>query len=196
MVATGPSIPCPKCKKVFTAENWHRDGMPVCQRCSTVYELIDFPALYREVSARDLSGAEAAPEDSSCFFHPHNRAEHVCEGCGRYLCPVCTVDFGGRKLCPSCIAHGRKKAPEGESSRVLWDGIALALAVVPLLLWPTTVVTAPAALGAAIVGWKKPSSLVRGKKLRLVLAMIISSLEIIAWLVLLGTFIFGKIRHG
>lgn len=192
MSVAGPTIPCPKCKKVFKAESWHRDGMPVCQRCSTVYEFIDFPALYRDTSATTAKSAGAMAEDATCYFHPVNRAEQVCESCGRYLCPVCSIDFGGKRLCPSCISGKQTKAPEGEQGRILWDGMALSLALLPVLIWPITVVTAPAALGVAIVGWRKPSSLVRGNRTRLVIAMIVASIEIALWLFLFGSLIFSS----
>lgn len=188
--ATGPTIPCPKCRKVFKAENWHRDGMPCCQRCSTVYELVDFPALYQSPENRPESTADALPEDASCFFHAQNRAEQVCEGCGRFLCPVCTVNFGGRKLCPSCIAQGQTKAPEAEQGRILWDGIALNLALLPPLLvvtWMFSLITAPVALGIAIFGWNRPTSLVRGSRVRLVLAMVLATVQIGAWIYLFAS---------
>ena len=158
----------------------------------TVFELVDFPALYQSPENRSESTQGALPEEASCFFHTQNRAEHVCEACGRFLCPVCTVNFGGRKLCPSCIAQDQKKAPEAEQGRVLWDGIALSLSVLPLILYPLTCLTAPVALGMAIVGWKKPSSLIRGNRVRLILAMVVSSLQIIAWVTFVTALILRK----
>ena len=181
MPVAGPTIPCPKCRKPFKDESWHRDGMPTCHRCRTVFELIDYPALFQNPESRKAVGQDALPEDASCYFHPKNRAEQVCESCGRYLCPVCSIDFGGRRLCPSCIAGKQKAAPEADQGRMLWDGIALSLAVMPFLIWPLTLVTAPAALGVAIVGWRKPGSLVRGNRVRLVISIILASLQIVAW---------------
>jgi hypothetical protein len=121
--------------------------------------------------------------DSVCFFHAENRAEAICEGCGRLLCPVCAVPFAGQKLCPACIAAGMTSGSAVLlRDRVLWDGIALTVALVPLLIWPFTLITAPAALGIVIYAWKKPCSLVRGpSRARFVIAALFALGEIAAW---------------
>lgn len=171
------------------ADSWKRDGMPTCQRCLTVFELVDFPRLYQNPASQQAHASEALSEEATCYFHPKSQAEHVCESCGRYLCPVCAIDFGGSRLCPSCIERKQKEPASAEPGRMMWDGVALSLALVPLIIWPITVVTGPASLGAAIVGWKKPQSLVRSNRGKLVLAMVIASLQIAGWLFLFGSLI-------
>ena len=125
----GVGLPCPQCKRELAPESWidARDG--VCLRCETEFQFVPFPAL---TATRTQATAQAAvlAADSVCFFHAENRAEAICEGCGRLLCPVCAVPFDGRKLCPACIATGKSA---GEATvvreRVLYDSIALALAL-------------------------------------------------------------------
>ena len=109
------------------------------------------------------------------------------------LCAVCTISFTGRKICPACIAAAKTSdAAPAVQQRVLYDAIALSLAVLPLLLWPFTLVTAPVALGYVIVGWKKPGSLVRGNsRTRLVIAGVFALLEIAGW-VTLGVYLVLK----
>ncbi len=178
----GPALPCPKCKRVLESYSWHDASSGSCRRCETEFEFFPFPALSATRSISTPQAAELAA-DSVCFFHVENRAEAICEGCGRLLCPVCTVKFTGQKLCPSCIA-GTKSSDTSHTvrDRTLFDGIALALALLPLLMWPFTLITAPVALGFVIFGWKKPCSLVRGRsRVRLVLAAVIAVLEIGAW---------------
>jgi hypothetical protein len=180
------ALACPRCHCPLGADAWLDGESGICTRCLTAFEFVGFPALH---AARTRVRPQAAvlAADSVCFFHGENRAESICDGCGRLLCPVCTVPFAGQKLCPVCIAGTRaSSAPNLTRERVLYDGIALSLAGLPLLLWPFTLLTAPSALGFVIYGWKKPGSLVRGRSVaRLVCAAILAVLEIAGWVILL-----------
>ena len=186
-MTSAPALSCPRCRQPLGAALDADEHEGHCPRCSTEFEFVTFPAL---TAARPQVAPQAAvlAADSVCFFHAENRAEAVCDGCGRLLCPVCAVPFAGQKLCPTCIAAGRTaESAVLVRDRVLWDGIALVLAVFPLLLWPLTCVTAPAALGLVIYGWKKPCSLVRGpSRARFIIAGLFAVLEIAGW-VILGT---------
>jgi hypothetical protein len=64
---------------------------------------------------------------------------------------------------------------------VLYDSLALTLALVPLLLWPFTLITAPAALFIAIRYWRAPGSVVQRTKVRLILAMFVALAQIVGW---------------
>lgn len=187
-MTSGPALPCPSCKRVLGPESWSDAGSGTCVRCRTEFDFIGFPALHA-TRAQIAPQAAVLDADSVCFFHAENRAEAICEGCGRLLCPVCAVSFAGQRLCPACIAATKKsEAPTITRDRVLFDGIALVLALLPIIAWPITLVTAPAALVLAIYGWKKPGSLVRGRsRVRLVIAMIVALLQIGGWITLFGT---------
>lgn len=178
----GPALPCPRCQRLLGPESWIVAHDGVCLHCRTGFEFVGFPAL---TAVRSVVAPQAAvlAADSVCFFHAENRAEAICDGCGRLLCPVCTVPFVGRKLCPACIAATRQSsAPVAVRSRVLYDTIALAMALVPILLWPFTVLTSPVALGLVIHGWKQPNSLVRGRgRGRLITAGVLAVIQISAW---------------
>ena len=126
-------------------------------------------------------------ENATCYHHAENQAEAICEGCGRFLCSVCAIRFAGRLLCPGCIQAATKTDVNAVGSRVLYEGIALALALLPILVWPTTLVTAPLALGTVIHAWKKPRSLVQGGSTKLVLAGVLALVEIAAWVILFLT---------
>jgi hypothetical protein len=139
-----------------------------------------FPALRRAKpvarAVRSLDG------DATCFFHAQNQAASVCDGCGRYVCAVCEVSGeDGRKLCPPCISAGRKKTVTKADEIVTYGSMATTLALLPLIMWPVTLVTAPTALILAIYGWKKPRSLVQPGSARFIMAILISSLEICGW---------------
>jgi len=58
---------------------------------------------------------------------------------------------------------------------VLYDNIALGLAVVPVLTCFLFPLTSPVAVAVAIWGWRKPSSLLPRTKARFILAILIAS---------------------
>jgi hypothetical protein len=177
-----PALPCPRCRRPLGPESWIDARNGVCAKCRSEFEFVPFRAL-NFASVRAAAQAAVVASDSVCFFHAENRAESICDSCGRLLCPVCTVPFAGQRLCPVCIAASKRSdAPHGVRERVLYDGLALALAFFPLLVWPVTLLTAPAALGLVIYGWKKPGSLVRGPgRVRMIVAGIFAVLQIGAW---------------
>ncbi len=190
------ALRCPACKRQLETHSWHDDSSGECRLCGTSFEFRAFPALTAGAARITPQAAELAA-DSVCFFHAQNRADSICEGCGRLLCTVCAVPFMGRKLCPVCIAAENKKetAPVAVRGRVLHESIALGLAVFPIatvvLFW-FTLVTGPLALGWVIYAWNKPGSLVRGpSRWRLIVAAIFAIAEIIGWIV----FFTWRARH-
>jgi len=189
MKAAGPALPCPSCRRVLDHLSWHTADSGACWHCGRGYVFYGMPALAAG-TASTTAQAALATEDAVCFFHAENRAEVVCANCGRFLCAVCAVDFVGKKTCPTCIATKKVKPAEAAPHRVLLDGIALSLALGPLLLWPFTLITAPAALGVVIYGWNKPGSLVRGKRVRFVIAGLLALAQIGAWAFFFGRLIF------
>ncbi len=170
--------PCPKCKAPLTGISDVGEG--ACNACATVLQFVLFPARHRVKpvarAVRSLDG------EATCFFHAQNQAAAVCDDCGRYLCVVCEVSGDdGRKLCPPCVSAVRKKVVAKADEIVTYDSIASTLALLPILMWPITVVTAPTALFMAIFGWRKPRSLVRPGSGRLVMAILIATLQIAGW---------------
>jgi hypothetical protein len=187
-MTAGPALPCPHCKHVLGPEAWIDAGAGVCLRCKTRFDFTGFPALYA-APVKVTPQAAVLAADSVCFFHAENRAEALCDSCGRLLCAVCAVPFGGRRLCPTCIATNRTAgAAATVRQRLRFDAIALALVLYPLLLfifWFLTCITAPLALGIVIYAWKKPGSLVRPGRVRLTIAGTLAALQIGAWIAFL-----------
>jgi hypothetical protein len=174
--------PCPRCK--VPLDGIEEAGEGVCGDCATVFQYTLFPAHRR---TRPVARAVRSIEgDATCYFHAQNQAASVCDDCGRYLCAVCEVIEDQSRLCPPCIATRRKKVTQKADELVAYDSIALTLAVLPVVLWPITLVTAPATLGVVIFGWKKPRSLVRPGAGRFVLAVIVALIEIVVWAVFGG----------
>ena len=164
------------------------EGAGVCRYCKTSFEFRPFPALH--APRAKVAARVAITDDAVCFFHADNTADAVCESCGRFLCTVCAIRFTGKKLCPSCIALAKNTETKAIDSRILYGGIALSTAVVPLFLWPFTVITAPVALCFAIIGWRRPGSLVGKSRVRLIIAGSLAILQIGAWLLLLVNVLF------
>ena len=127
---------------------------------------------------------------SSCFYHEQKKAVLHCDGCGRFLCALCDVEFGGQHLCPNCLQAGKKngKLTTLDSNRTLWDSAALVTCLVPLIVWPLTIATAPIAIGLAITSFYKPGSLVPRTRLRAVLAIALALLQLLGWVYFLFFF--------
>jgi len=187
-------LACPKCRRTVPEVYWQGVDVVRCPACEVEFEQLRFPALAAAVRVDQAAGLNAG--EANCYFHAENRAEVACDSCGRYICAVCRVPLAGQQLCPSCLEARAERRKLPENHRVIYDQIALLLGVFPLLLWPITLVTAPAVLGLCFYGWKKPSSLLpRRRKLRFVIAGIFAGIEICGWLVFFFS-LSHKGKHG
>jgi hypothetical protein len=189
---TAGTLSCPRCKAEIEARLWQDPANDSCPECGLGLEVLPFPAL---MAPRTVARASAAvlTEESVCFFHAKNRGEALCDRCGRILCLVCAINFSGKKVCPECI-KAAQNSTEGSLARErpLFDRIALMTAVVPLLIWPLTLLTAPGAFALALYGWNKPGSLVRGvSRTAQVTALVISLAQIVGWVVLF-TYLYSR----
>lgn len=179
-------LACPKCRRTVPEVYWQGVDVVRCPACEGEFEQLRFPAL---AAARRVDRAAAlAVGEANCYFHAENRAEVACDGCGRYVCAVCRVPVAGRNYCPSCLETraDRRKLPENH--RLLYDRIALVLAFLPLIMWPFTLITAPAALALCFYAWKKPGGIVaKWRRTRIVVAGIFATAQIGAWFYGLGS---------
>jgi hypothetical protein len=163
------TLRCPKCLLAIDHASL-LPGAPVdCPACRSQLSIALFPAFSRPPeTVSTASGEQALDGESVCFFHPEKRAAVACERCGRFLCALCDVPFGGRHLCPSCLDS--TKMPELIKRRWIGPQAAFLLGVGPFMLffisfimWPLLPVTGLAAIIVALWTWKKPGSLVRGR---------------------------------
>jgi hypothetical protein len=166
--------------------SWHAENKGSCWHCRTDFEFLGFPQLTAE-RPRPVPKAVLVADSATCFYHATNQAEAACETCGRFVCAVCTIDFGGRRVCPPCITSIKDEDAQQVTRRTLYDGIALGLAVLPILAWPVTLITAPAALGCVIFGWRKPRSIIAERRTKLVMAGMLALIQIAAWVFVLGS---------
>jgi hypothetical protein len=142
-----------------------------------------FPALFRRVVPGSAGEVLVVENEASCFYHPQKKAVRPCEACGRFVCALCDCELHGEHFCPACLESGKRKGKikRLENERTLYDNIALGLALYPLLIFYLTIITAPMALFVALRRWNSPRSIVHPTRIRLVLAVILSSLQIAGW---------------
>jgi hypothetical protein len=153
-----------------------------------------FPAIL--ASGHAHQGTEAALEgEAACFDHPARRAVAACQQCGRYVCPLCAVGFGAQIWCPSCVASGagQARAANRETARNLFDSTALILPLASLLIYPFTVIAAPASVVLSVMKWSQPLSLVRHSRWRFVAAILVSLAEMAGWTVLIAFLVSGRL---
>lgn len=136
--------------------------------------------------------ARAEPEaDATCLHHPDKKAEAVCDDCGIFMCGLCATEDHGDTVCLSCYANRQKKELKtGDSAvsarSVQYDHIALAVAVLPLLVWYFTFLTAPVALYLVVRHWRDhPYGVVPRSRLGLVVAALFALAQLAGWTVFL-----------
>ncbi len=188
-------IQCPQCRAWLIEGVFNQPEFAPCPACGVRLQVEVFPALFRQISVGQSGETIMVEGESSCFYHPQKKAVLPCDGCGRFLCALCDCPLDGRHFCPACLETGQTKGKirNLENQRTLYDGIALALAIFPMIIFYFTIITAPMALFVAIRYWKAPPSILRRTKIRFIAAIIISLLQITGWITL---FVFLATRHG
>lgn len=185
---------CLSCGGHLPADFENADGFAPCPNCQNRVRVFAFPALRRMGTSTAAAPAIESGE-ASCFYHPAKQALVTCDTCGRFLCALCDVDIGQSHCCPACLESGKRKGKLEvvQNRSVLYDGLALALAFAPLLFWPLTVVTAPAALFVVVRYWRKPLSILPRTRIRFVIAALFALAQICGWAVL-GYYLISKVR--
>jgi hypothetical protein len=177
------AVKCSKCGLALNEAMFNQPDWSNCPSCSSPLRVEVFPALFKTPAPARPAQALVHEGEASCFYHPNKRAMVPCEVCGRFLCALCDLELNGQHLCPACLASGQKKGKLSnlDNRRVLYDSLALTLALLPLFVWPFTLLTAPAALFVAIRYWRAPGSVVQRTKIRLILAMFFALVQIAGW---------------
>jgi len=187
-------IQCPQCQAWLLEGVFSRFELSPCPACGVPLQVEVFPALFRRIHPGQSGETIMVEGESSCFYHPQKKAVLPCQGCGRFLCALCDCELNGQHFCPACLEAGkaRGKIKNLENQRTLYDGIALSLAVYPMLIFYFTIVTAPVALFVAIRYWNAPRSIVHRTKIRYLAAIVLASMQIAGWVAL---FVFLATRH-
>ncbi|MGD0349858.1 MAG: hypothetical protein ABSB84_06025 [Verrucomicrobiota bacterium] len=176
-------VQCPKCQAWLLDGVFNQTELSPCPACGVPLQVEVFPALFRRINPGQSGETIMVEGESSCFYHPQKKAVRPCQGCGRFVCALCDCELNGQHFCPACLEAGKTKGKikSLENQRTLYDGIALSLAIYPLLIFYFTLVTAPIALFVAIRYWNAPRSLVRRTKIRYITAIILASMQIAGW---------------
>ena len=173
------SLPCTKCGRILPTAAFNRDAAVRCMGCNATIMVEVYPALVQSGGEAPTGERLPTDEEASCFYHTGKRASIVCDNCGRFLCALCDVRIGQRNLCPSCIGsfHGRQSSSSAGlgRQRVLYDSLALLLAVLPFGFTPLI------SLYLAIRYWSTPVSVLPRGRVRWVLAIAIAVGQICCW---------------
>ncbi|MBN1671171.1 MAG: B-box zinc finger protein [Kiritimatiellae bacterium] len=187
-------LSCSRCKAAVPAAAFNTPARTICSACGTPLYAAVFPAMFRELARGHGGETLVVDTDASCFYHAAKKAVVACETCGRFLCALCDIEFNNQHLCPACIETGRRqdKLETAATHRVLYGDVALALALFPLVVWPATFFTAPAALYVAIRYWNAPQTLIPRTKARHVLAVFFALMQIGGWIAALTALFLRK----
>ncbi len=159
-----------------------------CENCNARIRTDVFPAAVRVEKADIGSKTLVIEDDAGCYYHPSKQAVIPCSACGRFLCTLCDIDMDGKHICFPCMESKQKKNQSNqlETHRFLYDSLALWLCILPVItvfvFW-VSIFTAPAAFYITIRHWNSRGSIApRGKRWRSVLALVLSSAQIVSWI--------------
>ena len=181
------SITCPKCAAVLTTEIFTSITGSSCPQCGLIMTGRLFPRFFKSHD-NQANGIEVASDnESSCFFHPNKLAVSHCSECGRFLCALCELNIEDRTICPTCLEKlDREKKVKTFTNRVtFWDSIVLSLAILPMLFWPVTLVTAPLTFIFIWRHFKETKQyLIPRNRWRFYVAGMVAGMQITGWTVL------------
>jgi len=191
------AIACGRCGTPGTVPLSAEETSTTCGRCGVNTRVLAFPALLRE-DTPEQTGSRIVADESACFYHANKPARVVCDGCGRFLCALCDIDYRGRHVCASCLESGRAET-DGDTFRsryIHYDTAALAVALFPVVLpffWFFSVISAPVAIFLAIYFWREPMSALPRVRVRwrALLAIALGALQLSLWVGLIGTVLAG-----
>jgi hypothetical protein len=194
-------IACTKCMEPLPGNIFNLPGLAPCPGCGQGLQVEVFPALFQGFAPGQTGEAIMEESESSCFYHPQKKAVLPCDACGRFLCALCDCELDGQHICPSCLETGKRKGKikSLQNHRVLYDSIALALAVVPTVTFfgaCLIIFTSPMAIYLVIRHWKTPGSIVRRNKIRFILALVFAPLSLILWFAYAYFIIYFNPRHA
>ena len=184
-------IRCATCRMPLKPEIFNTADLSPCPSCGVFTRVDIFPSLFREPDPGAFGETLLIDKEASCFYHPQKKAVILCSSCGRFLCALCDLELYGSHLCPSCLEVGKqkKKIKNLENHRTLYDSITLYTAVLSMLFWFISFITAPVVIFMTIRYWKVPTSIIPRTRVRFIAAFIIAGLQIAVWSVVLYIFI-------
>jgi len=184
---------CGSCKSALRKHSFNTGSTSNCPKCYTRGYAFAYPAWGR--SHRKEVHLEVADLGSAtCFFHESKKAAQICDGCGKFLCPICSIGYAQGKYCPECISSGQVEGIDLKTSARRFDRFALMLSTIPLtfIFWFMAIFTAPACLYLVIRHWNDERPVVAYNRWRFVVGGVLSTLQIIG----IAVFIYAIINES
>ncbi|MDB6139630.1 MAG: hypothetical protein JWO94_2702 [Verrucomicrobiaceae bacterium] len=185
-------VSCVFCESPLPPLQLPLDGGGVqCPACLRSSEVRVFPALLAAHQARPpaLVSDPPAEGEAACFYSPQRRATHACAHCGVLISDAWTAHWGSKTYCLKCLEHLMSGKDGGfEASRILWDNIALSLAVVPLIIpifRPFILISAPASVFLAFWHWSSPRGVVPRGRFRIAAALILGLVQLVVFVLVI-----------
>jgi len=177
------NLRCDRCQATLPAEALNTPGLVACPRCNVPLRFLVFPAYTRAHAPGQAAEKIMIDGESSCYNHPEKKATVACEGCGRFLCALCDIEFDNKHLCLKCLAAAKSKGTMDklEIERYRYDLLARNLGLASLLIFCMpyfAIFIAGAAIFVAIRYWRKPVGLLTKGKSGLVAGVITGMLGI------------------
>lgn len=181
-------IACPQCRTILPELFVNSGALQPCPQCSAQVRIDVFNAFNQPVGQAQTGESIQVHGQAECFYHPGKKAVVPCAACGRLLCSLCEVPFDGRSLCMNCLQVGRNRhrIENLENSRLLYDSLALGLALWPLMFFFVTVITAPVAIYVTLRYWKAPGSLLPRTRYRFIVAGLVATVQVAGWAIFFG----------
>ena len=167
--------------------------MEACVGCGRKLRADVFNAFVRQIDAAPQAETVQVQGQSQCFYHPGKKAVAPCDACGRLLCNLCQVEMDDRILCMGCLKVGRDKSKIStlQTQQVLYDSIALSLAIYPIITFVGiffTFLTAPVALYFAIRHWRTTYAVLPKRWAKSIFAALLATGQLAGWvLILIGS---------
>lgn len=185
-------LACPNCNSPLPWQ-WQEgvrssQATGICPKCRMEAETLVFPALHAKIESGRNADKMVLDGDATCYNHPAAKAEIVCSHCGRFLCALCDMEIGGVHSCPSCLTMPKDGKPKAGASglanklerrRIRYDQVALILAVLGVITCWLGFILCPAAIITAIIGLRRPGSLLGKNRGMLWTAIVISALDLL-----------------
>jgi len=173
---------CTQCGRVVEVVD-HRASTVRCVGCGALLEVELFPAFKSGANPGSRAEGLADESDAACFSHPDKKAVAACSQCGRFLCSLCEVEMGSQVVCFDCFSEEARAGGGGrlETRVVLYDSIALALAIVPVFLFWPSLIAAPIVLFMCFRYWNRQGGFLPRSRWRFVVAALLAALQIVGW---------------
>lgn len=182
------SINCPRCSSALTTNIFTEHSDSSCPHCGLVITGRLFPRFFSTYMAEKSPVEASSDYESSCFFHQKKLAVSHCSECGRFLCSLCELNIEGRILCPICLEKldQEKRLKTFTNQVTFWDSITVSMAIMPMLIWPLTIITAPLTFVYIWRHFKDNNNyVIPRKRWRFYLAGLFAGMQLTGWTILL-----------